>query len=696
MKDMNKTLTTAIALSSLLYSCGSTTNSDRRTANSSRPNIILVMADDMGFSDIGCYGGEIQTPNLDRLAQNGVRYSQFYNAARCCPTRASLLTGVYPHQAGMGWMTNADLGTPGYQGDLSDQVSTISEVLKTAGYGTYMTGKWHLTNGRKIRGDIMDSWPAQRGFDRFFGIIGGAGNFFKLPVYSNNEKYRSPDNFYFTHAISDSSSMFIDHHFQTQAENPLFMYVAYTAPHWPLHALEEDIEKYRDAYAEGWDLIREKRLQKQYEMGMWTEKLELAPRDETVPAWSSLTKEEKADFALRMAIYAAQVDAMDQGIGRIIRKLEEKGQLDNTIIFFLSDNGGCAEYVSGGKSKDLTGDLADTWESYRINWANASNTPFREYKHWIHEGGTRTPLVVHWPNGIDKSLNNSFVREYGHLTDIMATCIDVSGAQSPEISNPKQTIPVQGTSLVPHFSNKLNGRGPIFWEHEANIGMREGKWKLVAKTPEDQDLDVESLELYNMDEDPTELNNLASSYPEKLDSMYQAWNKWAIKAQVFPLDTRKYHQRANLYKQVINGEFDMGFGDWDFYNPDQSVEFSIDRSGKISGENSALITVKNREQKLGDAALQWVFPDGGIKKFDLSFRAVANRESEITVWIERIGDQDNKIAQYTYKLGEEDKQFSFTTETIKQRGQYRLAFSLTNHQAEDAIWLDAIILTPAK
>ena len=432
-------------------------------------------------------------------------------------------------------------------------------------------------------------------------------------------------------------------------------------------------------------------------MGLWKNEVELSPRDEKVPAWESLLEVEKEEFALRMAIYAAQIDAMDQGIGRIIKKLEETNQLNNTIIFFLADNGGCAEYVASGKSKDLTGDLADTFESYRVNWANVSNTPFREYKHWIHEGGIRTPLIVHWPDGIDISLKNSFIRDYGHLTDIMATCVDLSGAQYPEKYNDNTIVPMQGTSLLPHFSKQSNGRGPIFWEHEANIGMRNGTWKLVAKTPENEEFDPEKLELYNINEDPAEQENLADKYPEKLDSMYRDWEKWAKNAEVYPLDTREYNVRSMDYKRKINGEFDVDFGDWDLQNPNLTAEFSIDRNAKISGKNSAKITVLKQGNKPADAALVWVFPAGKFNRFEISFRAIANHNTKLNVRVEQAGNPKNKIAQQTFAVTREEKQFLFKTDAIKQPdGRYRLAFYAGDNPADDKIWLDAITLTPLK
>lgn len=658
----------------------------------SRPNIILILADDMGFSDLGCYGGEIQTPNLDALSKEGVRYLQFYNAARCCPTRASLLTGVYPHQAGMGWMTNVDSGTSGYRGDLSKNVVTIAEVLKTAGYCTYMTGKWHVSGTRKNNGYINDNWPVQRGFDKYFGIIEGGANYFRPKVFSNNSEYPSPDNFYLTHSISDSSTQFIDQHFRKHSDSPMFMYVAYTAPHFPLQALEKDIEKYNSVYNVGWDSIREQRLKKQIELGFWKNNPELSPRDRVIPAWNDLPEEKKKDFSRRMSIYAAQVDAMDQGVGRIVAKLRELGKLDNTIIFFLSDNGGCAEFISSGKSKDLSKNLVDTYESYRINWANVSNTPFREYKHWIHEGGIRTPLIVHWPDGIRSSYENTFIDDYGHITDIMATCAELSGAHYPEVFNGNSIVPMQGKSLLPHLSGRQNDRGPIFWEHEANIGMRNKNWKLVAKTPEDETFDSTRLELYDIEADPTELSNLAEKYPEKLDSMYQVWKNWAEYANVFPLDSREYMRRLHTYQQMINGEFDMGFGDWKIYNPDNRVDFSIDEDTKLSGKNSARISVLKSFGNEDRPALSWTFRSDEYKQFEISFQAVSNKQMRLKVSVSKSENPKIVLAEETFEIGENEQTIDIKTKVIESPGQYILSFKPISGSEGNKIWLDAIQL----
>jgi arylsulfatase len=505
-------------------------------AKEDRPDIVLIMADDMGYSDIGCFGSEIQTPNIDKLAADGLRFTQFYNTARCCPTRASLLTGLYPHQTGMGWMTAADLRHKGYRGDLNNNCVTIAEVLKQAGYSSYMAGKWHLTYDKYIDGP-KHSWPCQRCFDRFYGTLGGGGSYFKPEsLTQNNKRIEAPDeNYYYTDAVSDNAVKFVTEHDRRRENKPFFLYVAYTCPHWPLHARPQDIAKYKDKYMKGWDAVRADRHKRMIEMGIVDERWEITPRDEKVKAWDDLDETEKQLWNLRMAVYAAQIDCMDQGVGRIIRAMEETGRLDNTLIMFLSDNGGCAEDISRGKQDiDLLGS-DESFESYRINWANASNTPFRLYKHWVHEGGIATPLIAHWPGGIEAK--GELRHQVGHVIDIMATCIEVTGARYPRRYKGNEIIPLEGKSLLPAFENNPIEREAIYFEHEANRAIRAGRWKLVAEGINGQ------WELYDMEIDRTELNNLAQEYPERVKELAAMWKTWAERAYVLPLDGRGWSER---------------------------------------------------------------------------------------------------------------------------------------------------------
>ncbi len=534
--------------------------------NAPRPNIILIMSDDMGYSDIGCYGSEIDTPNLNRMANQGIRFTQFYNTARCCPTRASLLSGLYQHQAGIGHMMG-DRGLEGYQGDLNRNCVTLAEVMKLAGYATYMSGKWHVTPYKKPD-ESKHNWPLQRGFDRFFGTIHGAGSFYDPNSLTLNNSLITPwDDFYYTDAISDYAVHFINSHHD---ENPFFMYVSYTAPHWPMHAKPEDIEKYKGRYRQGWDQIRRERYQRMLQMGLIDSKWELTPRDSSVPAWED--EEMKTWNERRMEVYAAMVDSMDQGIGRILKALEVKGELDNTLIFYLQDNGGCAEeYGSRGKinpdpsqavelqpmepgelqfkmQPDVTRDgrpvrtgkgvmpgPADTYIAYGKGWANASNTPFRLYKHWVHEGGIATPLIVHWPNRI--KAHGELRHQPGHLIDIMSTCVDISGAEYPQQYAGHEITPMEGKSLIPAFDNNEIGREALYWEHEGNRAIRLGKWKLVSRPQRLMNVTEEEMhewELYDMENDRSEMNNLAKKYPEKVKELEKMWFDWAKRAHVLP------------------------------------------------------------------------------------------------------------------------------------------------------------------
>jgi len=528
-----------------------------------RPNIILIMSDDMGYSDIGCYGGEIQTPNLDQLAADGVRFTQFYNTGRCCPTRGALLSGLYSHQSGIGWMMT-DRGYDGYRGDLNRNCVTIAEAMRPAGYRTYMAGKWHVTKYIQPQGP-KDNWPTQRGFDRFYGTITGAGSFFDPGTLTRDntmispfaDKEYQPEEYYYTDAISDHAVRYVNDHAGDHADQPFFMYVAYTAAHWPMHALPRDIAKYKGRYDNGYGPTREARQKKMKQLGLIDSRLEMAPQ---VGDWEKV--EQKEWEVACMEVYAAMIDNMDQGIGRIVTALEKNGQLDNTLIMFFQDNGGCQEGVGrrGNFTRPVPPSLAtigddvlrtdvipkqnragvptlqgpgilpgpeDTYIAYGINWANVSNTPFREYKHFVHEGGIASPLIAHWPKGIKRT--GKMVSEPGHLIDMMATCVDLGKVTYPtEVSGEKIT-PMQGTSLVPAFSGKSLQRGtPIFWEHEGNRAVRDGQWKLVAK-------ENKPWELYDMSRDRSELNNLAEKMPPRVEQMAASWDAWAERSMVLPL-----------------------------------------------------------------------------------------------------------------------------------------------------------------
>ncbi|MEM6470202.1 MAG: arylsulfatase [Planctomycetota bacterium] len=547
-----------------------------------RPNIIYILADDMGFSDIGCYGGEIRTPNLDGLADGGLRFTQFYNTGRCCPTRASLLTGLYPHQAGIGHMMN-DKGLDGYRGELNRQSVTIAEVLSEAGYRTYLTGKWHVTKAIAPKTDSdKHNWPRQRGFDRFYGTIHGAGSFFDPFTLTRGNEFISPfadpeypatssgeNVFYYTDAISDHASKYIlEHHYQ-HGDQPFFLYIAYTAAHWPMHALPEDIAKYEGAYDEGYDAIRNKRYERMLELGMTDSE---TTTNFPIPENSKETEAWEWDKR-NMEVYAAMVDNMDQGIGRVVNSLRETGQLENTLICYLQDNGGCAENYgrrgNGGpraekpslspiadeilpaamtpkQSRDgfvmrtgrgsMSGP-ADTAIGYGKAWATVSNTPFREYKHFVHEGGISTPLVVHWPNGFDR--RGELEPTPGHLIDLMATAVDAAGAEYPKVfHNGQQIKPMEGVSLIPAMRGESVSREALYWEHEGNRAVRVGDFKLVAKGAKGP------WELYDLSKDRSEQNDLSQSKPKLAKELAEKWQAYAERANVLPLNPKKRPQKS--------------------------------------------------------------------------------------------------------------------------------------------------------
>jgi len=556
------------AASLALPGCGSSLRAG--AGSGKRPNIVLIMSDDMGFSDIGCYGSEIETPNLDGLAAKGLRFTQFYNTARCCPTRASLMTGLYQHQAGVGHMMD-DRGYDSYRGNLSNKCMTIAEALKRAGYGTYMSGKWHVTRFTAPEGP-KHNWPRQRGYDRFYGTVTGAGSFYDPATLCRDNTYITPDNdpeyqpetYYYTDAISDNATRYVREHCEGSAEKPFFMYVAYTAAHWPMHALEKDVTKYKGKYDKGYAHYREQRLKRLRKMGLLKKDWAMT---EQAGDWESV--ENKEWEARCMEVYAAMIDSMDRGIGRIVAELKKQGILDDTLIFFLQDNGGCAEGMGRGdkvndKYKDwpkeprpmgkdelqpqiwppmrtrdgrpvLGGPTVmagpdGTYIAYGRDWANVSNTPFRYYKHWVHEGGISTPLIAHWPEHIRS--RGKLCHQPGHLIDIMATCVDVAGADYPVEYKGQKLTPLEGRSLVPAFDNKKIDREAIYWEHEGNKAIRVGKWKLVSRHPG-------KWELYDMEKDRTELNDLAGKLPEKAAELEAMYEKWAKRCGVQPWPVKK-------------------------------------------------------------------------------------------------------------------------------------------------------------
>ncbi len=539
-----------------------------------KPNIVIVLSDDMGYSDIGCYGGEIDTPTLNGLAANGLRFTQFYNTARCCPTRAALLTGLYPHQAGIGHMME-DRGHDGYRGDLNRHCVTIAEVLKPAGYRTYVTGKWHVTKALQPKSDAeKHNWPLQRGFDRFYGTIIGGGSFWdpafltrdNTPVSAfADSEYRPAEPFYYTDAISDHAVRYVRDHQTQHADQPFFLYVAYTAAHWPMHAREQEIAKYRGKYAGGYQAIREQRYQRMMEHGVIARD---ATTVTTVPAGLEGTPNWGWDQR-NMEVFAAMVDRMDQGLGRLVESLKSTGQLDNTLFFYLQDNGGCAEGMGRGKKgepraeqpslpamraeelqtalipkqtrdgfpmrqgKGVLAGGADTYIGYGEAWAAVSNTPFREYKHWVHEGGISTPLIVHWPAGMAPDQRGGLRHQPGHLVDLMATCVDVAGAKYPQEVAGQAIKPLRGVSLRPALAAQpLDRKEPLFWEHEGNRAVRDGRWKLVAKGNQ-------PWELYDIDADRSEQRNLAADQPEKVRELAAKWDAYAAVSDVLPLGAWK-------------------------------------------------------------------------------------------------------------------------------------------------------------
>ncbi len=492
------------------------------------PNIVIVMVDDMGFSDLGCYGSEIETPHLDRLAADGLRFTQFYNTGRCCPTCAALLTGLYQHQAGIGLMTEGR-GFPAYQGYLNDRCVTIAEVLQSAGYFTAISGKWHV-------GSQTDHWPRQRGFDRFYGIPQGGGHHYRMlpgrQLVLDDSVIEVPANWYSTTSFTDYALKFIEE--AHGVGRPLFLYLAYTAPHWPLQAPPKAMAKYLGRYTAGWQPHREARFRRQTQMQLFPAATELAPLDPRTPDWASIDDQQEMD--LRMALHAAMVHLVDEGVGRVVNRLRELDEFDNTLILFLSDNGASAEGGPVGFVRSDRGDAdaktgtAESYVSFGVAGANLCDTPFRKYKMYVHEGGIATPLIAHWPTGILPERRGSLTHEVGHVIDLLPTCLDLAGVAYPTHRRGKMVTPVAGTSLVPVLSGESIGDRELYFEHQGNAAVRAGSWKLVRAhgTP---------WELYNLSVDRTELTDRSAQHPERVRELEERWQSWAeaVGVQPWPL-----------------------------------------------------------------------------------------------------------------------------------------------------------------
>jgi arylsulfatase A-like enzyme len=500
-----------------------------------KPNIIIILADDLGFSDLGCYGSEIHTPNLDKLAKEGLKMTQFYNAGRCCPSRASLLTGLYPHQAGIGDMLQYK-GSPAYQGYLSDSCVTIAQLLKEAGYTTITSGKWHV-------GLDSSAWACKRGFDKSFTLMNNGASYFNSePLYNDGRKVtfmkddhevvRKDTNYYLTQAFTDFAVKALEE--EKNSRQPFFLYLTYNAPHWPIQAPQEAIEKYKKLYEQGWEKCRNARYQNQVKMGLIKEEWKLSPKYSKVPDWNSLSKKEKESWSLRMAIYAAMVDRMDQGVGEIINKLKEIKKLENTIIIFLSDNGGSADDVKNWnyvtQKSGLPGSIGSI-DSYETPWGNVSNTPFKLFKKNIHEGGISTPFIAYYPQVIKAGRKDN---QLAHIMDLMPTCLDLAGVEYPKEFHGKTIKPIEGKSLLPVLQNKVRPEHEIIcWEHEGSKAVRKGKWKLEVEYP------GQKWELYDMEKDRTEDNNLAEKYPELVEELEKDFKKWSEKVGVEDWNTIK-------------------------------------------------------------------------------------------------------------------------------------------------------------
>ncbi|WP_335967238.1 arylsulfatase [Galbibacter sp. PAP.153] len=517
-----KLLLTGILLSNISCEAPKKEKGTAAVHDTEKPNIVLILTDDLGYSDIGAYGSQVQTPNLNALASSGVSFREFYNVGICAPTRASLLSGQYQHDAGVGFFS-VNLGIPAYQGYLNTESLTIAEVLNQNGYRTYLSGKWHL-------GNEHDQLPNQRGFDAFFGFPGGASSYFSqkpftgepLELYHNNTPFQVKDStFYLTDAITTEAIKMVSN---TNRQEPFFLYLAFNAPHWPLQAPPADIEKYKGKFDKGWDQIRKERRKRLIEKGLVSSSEPISERPSTIPAWDELSGDEQKHWAKYMEVHAAMIDRVDQNIGRLIARLKENGQFENTVFFFLSDNGAAGEDVNRSfgniRPTDKKGEVGtvDSYRSITHRWAYAANTPFTYWKTFPYEGGISSPFIASFPKRFKE---NTIVTGRGHLIDIFPTILELSNISYPDSYKGNEVLPLAGNSLLPQLTGVSDVKNDtLFFEWSGNKAIRANEWKLLTLAGD------KKWKLFNMEKDREETSDVSNLHPElvqKLNDRYKAW-----------------------------------------------------------------------------------------------------------------------------------------------------------------------------
>ncbi|WP_111709782.1 arylsulfatase [Lutibacter citreus] len=498
-----------------------------------KPNIVVIMCDDMGFSDISCYGSEINTPNIDALANEGIRFSQFKNTGRCCPSRATLLTGRYSHSAGLGWMTAVDEHRPGYRGQLSNEVPTVAEILKDNGYGTYISGKWHVTVNdnylNKKNPKPNGSWPRDRGFDEAYGGLSGGGGYYKVKGLMRNETHITefPKDFYYTNEITKHAVKFVQKH---DKEKPMYLHLMHYAPHVPLESPKDRVELCRERYKVGYDVLRTKRYESLEKMGLIPQGMDLPKHiydefNNERPSWGELPEEKQNVWIDELATYAAMIEIVDDGVGEVVEALKKKGMYENTVFMFLSDNGGNSRQ---SKMAYLRADL--------------NNTPYRFFKCYTYEGGTSSPLIIKAPKF--QQNNGGVTNEISHISDLLPTCLDLAGVEYPTKFNGKTISKPNGISLIPALENKEMVKRDLFFEHQTSCAVISGNYKLVKPH------DSIPWELINLKKDPYETNDISKVYPEKVLELEAKWNTWAKENNVLPLETLEWKDRIAHYNKL--------------------------------------------------------------------------------------------------------------------------------------------------